>query len=242
MKHLLKIVALKDKETLASVRNLPGLQAAIHNQEIWIMGIVVAEKEDPATAQIPSIHNYVIGNDGLLFPIGGKTPVGRLPELTWKTIKELLSIEMPVAAYAGKLPQPYEIALVASEDAKEVYATLLPLHDWLKASQTLPEARLREIQFALSVRNEVLVLNSPLTPVRGQHFWRSGQCLIPLGFGFEPPLLALLLEEKLEIGEDTLLLFDTVGGYQVVPNENFIPGSRVAINLLSAQTERDGGF
>lgn len=103
MKEIILTLVEADKDALASVRCMPGLQAAVHDGIIWVRGIPAAVKPELAIQQLPSIHTYKLDDDNRLFPIGNLTPVGTLKPLKWMPVRDLITVELPTSGMPGRL-------------------------------------------------------------------------------------------------------------------------------------------
>jgi hypothetical protein len=235
MRELLKIVALKDKRALAEVRGVPGLQAVIQNNEIWVRGIFFPADEEPVTARIPSVNNFIIGAEEQLFPVNGITPVAKLGSHDWKPLKELLPVNLPVAAFSGRLRDKFKIGLKTSDHQRGIFATIVSWNDWMTAADKIPETRLKKVQFAVTEDKRVIILNSQYISMPGKHFWRNGNVLLPLGFDFDPPSIASIISKKTGEEHDAILLFNKEGRYEKINLSCFCIASRLIINSFYDQ-------
>jgi hypothetical protein len=233
MRELIKVVALKDKQALFNFRTMPGLCAALYENEIWIRGIMLSGTEESTTARIPSQRNYFLDKENQLFLPYATTPVARLTELDWKPLKEMLPVTMPVAAFSGIQENRYNIRIIASESEKGISATLLSVKEWKRIAVDLPETRLKQIHFAVASDNRVLLLNSRFLPGAGKHFWIEDYFLLPLGFDFDPPQIRGMLRNRLNPSEDSVFLFDTEGAYERISLTRFTQGSRLTVHRLN---------
>jgi hypothetical protein len=232
VRELLKIVELKDKRALTEVRGVPGLLGALRDDEIWVRGIFFTSDEEPVTARIPSINNFIIGDDDQLFPVSGITPVAKLEKLNWKPLKDLLPVNFPVAAYSGRLRDKFRIGLKVSEQERDIYATEISWNEWKMLADTVSEIRLRRTKFAVTEDKRVIILNSQFISAPGKHFWRNGNILLPLGFDFDPPSLAAIISKKAGEEHDSVLFFNKEGHCERISLSSFAYTSRLVINSL----------
>lgn len=237
MKELIKIVELKDLDQLAPVRTLPGLQGCIDGNQIFLRGIFINDKELPVTLKIPAIKTYRLAQGNLLFPLDGVTPVAKMEEMNWKPLHKLLPLKLPTAAFTGKLREKIKIELIESESPKEIYASLYDTTQWFKYCKEIPEARLKQIRFALSKDEKILVLNSGIISLPAQHFWKSENNLLPLGYDFNPPILSELISKKLNSENENFLLFNKDASYSLISLFSFMQGAKSIFNVLSSKLE-----
>lgn len=67
----------------------------------------------------------------------------------------------------------------------------------------------------------------------GKEFYKENDILLPAGFAFEVPLVAALLQQKLNASNDSLLLFTSSGDWYKIPLSSFVPASRSAVRLTA---------
>lgn len=231
MKELVLVLEARYLESLGAVRGITGLKAALDEGEIWLRGIVPAAKPDVLLTSLPITHSYALDEYGRLFPAGGITPIGKLKQLNWQPIKAFMPVTMPVSAMPGVVPGEIELKLSRSAQVHEPFAILVNLEDWKNYAETAPLTRLGRLQFAVSSSGDTLVTGSPLPLLQGRAYWQNGQMLLPLGFDFDPPVIASLIADALNAGNDHYLLFDSGGGYENISITNFVQATRSAVRL-----------
>jgi hypothetical protein len=239
MQELVIVLAKKDKEALGTVRCLPGLQVAEIEGTLWVRGIEAAEKPDLSIRQLPAVHTYRSDEGNYIFPTGGLTPVGKMPNVTWIPIAEFIRPELPTSALPGKVVGGYTVKLVPSDRAEAGSALLTDLAVWKEYAGTAPEVRLAQLRFAVSERNQALVLGTPLPPVPGREYWGQGNLLLPAGFDFELPLVAGLLAAKLNPRNDSFVLFNADGSWERIALSNLATSTRSAVRLSQGKEIHD---
>lgn len=237
MKERILVLNQTDKHTLGTVRCLPGLRAATDGEHIWLRGIAIAEKTDLAILQLPALITYALDQHNKLFPIGGLTPVATLKVLVWQSLMEFIPVELPVSVMPATLPEKQSIRLAASTQGKIGTALITPLTLWKAYAETAPEIRLKQVYFAVSDKAEVLLVGNPLVPLPGKEYWQYKSMLLPCGYDFDPPLLASLIESRLNPHNDFLLLFHPNGEWEQIPKSHFVQASRSAVRLTQVQDE-----
>jgi MoxR-vWA-beta-propeller ternary system domain bpX2 len=238
MHELIFTLNIHDKDSLGNVRCIEGLEAAINENCIWLRGLYDTAGIDKHIKQLPTQHSYYIGENNLLFSPGSLTPVAVLPALEWLPVAEFITIEIPVAALPGQLHQPAMISIIPSTISKKGDALLTTLQQWKAYATSAPAIRLAQLQFAVSQKNEVLILGDPLPSIPGKEYWMTDNILLPNGYDFEIPMAASFISKKLNAQKDAVLLFDVTGAYEKIGLDFFVPAKRSAVRLTGAATEQ----
>ncbi len=229
MKEWIFVLAASDAETLGTVRCVPGIQAALAGEKVWVRGLPAAEKLETSLRQLPVQQTYVLDN-GYLFPEGKLTPVAQLdPALHWQPLTTFIPVEFPVSLLPAQLGEKHPIRLRASTQHREGYALQTDLQTWHTYAHTAPQIRLDQVTFAVAEDNQVLILGTPLLPLPGQEYWKHHHLLIPSGFDFDPPLLGEWLVTQLD--KHSMIVFDTDGNWERISAECFVPATRSAVRL-----------
>ena len=231
------VLSQTDKAALGSVRCLPGLQAASAEGFIWVRGIPAQEIIDLRIRQLPGLHTYLLDADNNLFPPGGLTPVGKLKPLNWESLSSFITVELPVSALPGKINHQHAIRLIASGRSQAGNALLTDLETWKAYAEQAPLVRLQQTRFAVSEKNKVLIIGSPLPALPGREYVLQDMLLLPCGYEFDPPVISNLVITRLDPLKESLLLFDTNGSWEKIPKTAFVPSTRSAIRLT-----KGGGY
>jgi hypothetical protein len=238
MKEMIMVLSQTDKAALGSVCCLPGLQAADDEEFIWVRGIPAQKKIDLRIRQLPGLHTYQLDADNNLFPPGGLTPVGKLKSLNWVALSSFITVELPVSALPGKINQHHVIRLVASGRSQAGNALLTDLATWKAYAEQAPLVRLQQTRFAVSEKNNVLIVGSPLPALPGREYvLQHDTLLLPCGYEFDPPVISNLVITRLDPLKEALLLFDTNGTWEKIPRTAFVHSTRSAIRLT-----KGGGY
>lgn len=229
MENWILIFQKSDLPHLAAVRCWPGMNAAETEDEVWLRSPMLHADLDQALRALPAMHSYRQDAKGLLFPLGGSTPVAMLPELEWLPIKQFIPIELPGSALPAHLTQQYALQLFPSTEYHPGAALKVKLEDWQLYAETAPEIRLSALHFALSAAGDVLVMGEPLPPLPGVEYWLRDSILLPAAYDVEWPLLAALFNQR-ENGMGTcFLLFEKDGNWQKIEKRCFVPATRGGI-------------
>jgi hypothetical protein len=231
MKELIIVLSQADKAALGAVRCLPGLQAAEDEGFIWMRGVNALDKIDLHIRQLPGLHTYTLDADNNLFPPGGLTPVGKLKPLKWVPVAEYITVTLPVSALPGKVSLQHTIRLAPSGHSQKGNALLTTLATWKAYAERAPLVRLQQTRFAVSEKNKVLIIGSPMPALPGKEYVLQDTLLLPGGYEFDPPAISELIVARLDPSKGALLLFDTDGSWEMIPKTAFVPSTRSAIRL-----------
>jgi len=227
MNKTLIVLQETDKAALAAVRCAPGIEAALHNGEIWLGGIT--EKTEVSLRQLPIKKTYLADDKLQLYLPDGITPVAILPALVWQPLPTFLPVTVPVSAMPGNTSEKITVNMKPSDTVRPGMAlrtTLAVLKSW---AANAAEVRLQCLQFAVSEQGDVFITGQPLPPLPGTEFWQQNDFFIPAGYDFEIPLSAPFFAEKFNPGGDDILVFETNGKWQKIPGICLVPASRSAI-------------
>jgi hypothetical protein len=231
MTEKILVLARKDQHTLGAVRGIPALQAGVWEDHIWLRGIPVNGKTDLRIQQLPALQTWWLGQEGLLFAAGQLVPASKLPDLQWLPLKTFLPVSLPVSAMPGRLLHPQEAQLVPSSVEQPIVALLTTLEIWKAYAADVPAIRLQPLYFAVSGKEDVLVMGNPLATIPGKAYFLRDQILLPAGYDFDPPILSVLIKEKLALQDKGYLLFDLAAHHQLIPLEGFVPATRSGIRM-----------
>jgi hypothetical protein len=237
MQEFLLTIAKKDLETLATIRCIAGLKAAIDNSQIWLRGMEGAEQLEKLIHQLPVKQRFHPDKNELLFPAGTITPVGKLAEMEWVELTELIPVELPVSTGVGEIPLPVAIRLQPSADVQKSAGLLTDLATWKVYAETASVVRLNALKFAVSENNEVMIVGDRLPSIPGREYWNCNGMLLPAGFEFEIPLIAEFLPGKLNRERDSMVVFNTTGEWYKIDLNFFIPAMRSAVRMTKMNVE-----
>lgn len=232
MANFIARMSAKDIVLLGAVRCMKELQVAPDDEWIWIKLSSEDEKEK-SLMQLPLVCTYTEDEQGNLFLPGALTPVEILKELNWQPLTSFLSVRLPVSALPVNEVAPVPIKIIQSEVHKPGSAILTQLSIWKTYAETAPAARLQLLRFAVSEKNEVLIIGNPLPPLPGTEYWIENGILIPAGYDFEIKLAATFINEQLNKNNENLVMMDSDGRYTVIAKSLFVPAKRSAVRLTN---------
>jgi hypothetical protein len=233
MKEIVITLSVQHAASLGSVRTFPGLMAAIDNEHIWVRGIPTG-KPVPKISQLPSIQTYFMDEQERLFTPGTLTPTAILPALEWQSLLSFIKVTLPVSALPGVMEKPQRVKLVRHSHMVESTALLTTLPAWEEYAATAPLVRLQHLYFAVSENAEVLIIGAPLVPLPGKAYTLKNNILLPVGYDFDPPVIAELVKAELNPENNGMLLFHQNGRWEKIRMDYFVPATRSAVRLTNS--------
>ncbi|MEM1318631.1 MAG: hypothetical protein AAGG75_00175 [Bacteroidota bacterium] len=224
--ELILRLAASQLDSLGTLRHYTELRLAHDGDWLWLRGLP-STSLPLAMQQLPAQARYRLDAEGLLFPLGQKTPTGRLPQLNWQPLPEALPVELPPSALPAEIRTHCPVRLQPTDTPHPGFALCCQLQHWKSFGETAAQARLEQLRFAVSENNQVLIIGQPLPPLPGKEYWRRGQLLLPAGFDLEWPIIAPLLHDDAQ----SYLLLDKAGNAQEVELDCFVAARRSAIRL-----------
>lgn len=236
MENWVLVFKKSDLPHLATVRCWPGMNAAETETEVWLRCPMLHADMDQTLRALPAIHSYRQDAQRLLFPLGGSTPVAKLPRLDWLPMKQFIPVELPGAALPAQLTQDYPLQLLPCTEYHPGAALKVKLADWQAYAETAPEIRLSALRFALSSAGDVLVMGEPLPPLPGVEYWLQDSILLPAAYDLEWPLVAALFNQRENSKGIYFLLFEKDGNWQKIEKRCFVPASRAGIRRSNTKS------
>lgn len=205
-------LALADTQRaqLYGIRHLEGLSLASEGGTLWVKGLSSVQVESVAVKTIPFKKVYA-AREGSLFAPGSLLPAGPEPALLWTPIARALPLRLPgQGQYEAVDARVLSLALVADSTERPAEALLVSLSALENYLLHAPAVRLRPLRWVL-LREEALVLGTPLLPLPGAVFWRQQNLLLPAGSRLRLPLLAGALQQRLDPRGEQLILWRPEG-------------------------------
>lgn len=189
---------------VGELRAMPGTLAAVDGDWMWLRG----ERLDSGLHRVltPTADGpvFVLADDNRLTPFGSAVPTGRLPELAWKPLVELLDPILPPSEIGVARHSRVSLTLertTAEKEAGLLLADWQIFRDWALSA---PDIRLHACRFALPAarggaghlpqKRPVAILGAPLPPLCGERYWMAGSIAVPAGYHWSPAVDVKTLE------------------------------------------------
>lgn len=214
------------KDSLATVRDIDLLSIAEDQEDIWVRGIQEDHDLVNRLYQIRFTTKFFLRGN-YLFTKSNQTPERVFFKATWVPIKSYIPVRLPIAALKG-ISTDYKIDFKLKKTTQlEPSVGILTNRDAIKEYIIdAPAFRYNQLTFASSDDNQVLILGTPLLPIKGQEIWAYKNVLIPNGYTFGTKHHLELLKQHKD--NDTFLLIDKNNSYQTILKRNIQPLHRNA--------------
>jgi hypothetical protein len=232
-------IPAKELGALAAVRVVPGVEVYQQQEKDWVRWEKGMENVLASLLAIPGVALYA-WRDGRWHRPGAVLPAFDVPAHgEFRPLHQVLfpAAVQPLPADADARPwKPVRLDLVPDHRPRPTSAMLVPAHEILAWTESVPSFRLSQILAACN-GNEVLLLGSRLPPVlSGKRFWGK-MILVPLGMRLEPVISERMIAEALDLDTDHLLLVREAGE-QMIPREAFEPLHRAGLRRLAQEVSR----
>lgn len=211
------------KELLGSIRHWENVKIAFTETAIWLKDFSLDQINTGHLQQIPHLVSYDV-KDNLLFLRGSLLPTKKAPSaLLWSPIKRALPVELPGLNhnYFG-IEEKVSVQIVRSEIEKEASALLTSIATAKEYIETAPEVRLKPLQWTV-LEDKVLLIGTPLLPIKGVAFWRNKEAFLPTGHDFELPILSDVIATKINPNGENLVLWQADSSCVLIPENSVKP-------------------
>lgn len=211
-------------QQLGHIRQWFNLKMSTHGQDIWIKGFTEEQIHSNEVLSLP--HKRLFEQkQGQLYPLGSYLPKLRLPSgLLWSPISKALpvKIEKYNHNFFG-LQQQVKLELQESTEEQESYALKVGMGKAANFIETAPAMRLAGLKWLVLSDDEVLIIGTPMLPMAGATYWRSGNFLFPSGFDLNHGSISSVLEKKLNPEADSWILCEPPFTYSLLKKTWFKP-------------------
>lgn len=208
------------KDFLGAIRHWDNLKVAFETDTIWVKDFSAEQIISTELLQIPYTKLYELKNN-LLFEKGKLLPVKKLSSgLLWTPILRALPVSLPMFNHNFfGIDQKIKMVLKPSENVKEAYALLTDYEEAKSYILTAPKYRLELLRWVV-IDKKVLIIGTPLLPLKGITYWFENDFLIPSGYDFEWNVLAKTLQEKINPFEQNIIFWNKENSYSRIPKNN----------------------
>jgi len=191
---------------VSELRLLPGIEAAVDGQVIWLRGDGLDASLQRTLSPVADDAVFHLTGDGRLTRFGQTVPVERLPELKWQRLVDFLKLVLPVSKIAfSRIPRT-RLSLRRSEIVQQEAILVTGWETFRDWALSAPEIRIRACRFAvrrssiqgreseLADLTRVVIRGNPLPSLMGERYWLAGRVGIPLGYQWFPEVDVPTLE------------------------------------------------
>lgn len=197
------------KQLLGSIRHWENVKIAFTDTAIWLKDFSLEQINMADLQQIPHLVSYEV-RDNLLFLSGSLLPTKKVPSaLLWSPIRRALPVELPGLNHNFfGINEKVAVQIVKSETEKEASAVLTSIATAKEYIATAPEVRLKNLEWTV-LEDKVLLFGTPLLPIKGVAFWKNKNAFLPAGYDYELPLLAAIIEKKINADGQNYMLWQS---------------------------------
>jgi hypothetical protein len=221
--------------TLAELRCLSGVEAAVVEERAWVRWQPGEERVLRRLLAVSGVELFV-RRDGRWYRLRCHLPAFDVPDQIGYRPLYLALVPAPIERVAPSVLKLPAVPLCLVPDDRQRRATALAcrIRELERWADGVPSSRLAALR-AARCGEWTLVLGDrlPLLP-RGERFWGK-RVLVPLGYRPEPHLPESALCQALGLAEDERLLFGTVGA-EIIAQAHFQPLDRAGLRLASRDT------
>lgn len=219
-------IHVKDSQLLTDLYEYDFLEIAIQENIVWVKNIPDGLIRTAVIQRIPSQSMYST-KDGLLYPYGKQIPVGDLPDLAWQAIQKKLTVVLPTINpnYFG-VKARIAVKLMPSMVSKKGLFLLVNLVDLETYLKTAAAWRLDALNWTVIGHYHALIKGTPMIPIQGKPYWKSGQHILPLGWDLEWPVLSTATAKCLDPTKQHWIFWQKNNQYNLIPKTHFKPLSR----------------
>jgi len=233
--HITFIVSTnKDQlQELSQIRHFENLKVAFNGNEIWVKGFSLEQINSAEVKTLPFKSLYYL-KDGLLFPKDSLLPYGKIPSmLLWTNINLAFALESPKQNHNFfGINSKVKLRIVPSEIEQETTAILVKLDSNTKNTiENAPAFRLNHLNYTIINNQFLLIIGTPVLPIKGHGFWLKNGFLFPNGYDLEFPILLPKLKSKLNPSNSYYVLWQQNNSYSLIGKNNFQPLSISSFRL-----------
>lgn len=191
------VLPVSARNHLAGIRHWSHIKLGEDAGFLWLKGFSEAEIHSVEVLSIPYKELYQeVGPK--LHKLGSQLPERPLPAVLWTPINRALPVEISnynhnFFGVQGRL----QLQLVPAQEEATVVAQWVALTSLAAYIEQAPDMRLKPIEW-LIVGGDALLMGTPLLPLNGQSYYKSGSFLMPAGCSWNPALLAAALSQKMD--------------------------------------------
>lgn len=218
------------RELLARFRHRLDLQAATDQESIWVR---CQDREPVELRSIPHAEFFQLVDENLLRPAGQTLATHNVPQLHWKTLADLLTVELPAAAFCSSTYSAVPISLVPAKVERPSNVLIADRATFASYAISLPSLRLSCWRMAVD-QQRVVIWGSPSPSIPGQRFYESHGVAVPAGWETNPVSDPETVSELFALNEGDLALLQAQEQVvaEIVPHDAFIAVQRSVLREI----------
>jgi hypothetical protein len=223
-----------ERHFVGAWRLFAGVEVCEAGGALWLRG-PESEACREQLERLPIGQRFRIREDLQLVPHGALVPRGHLPRGEWRALRTWLELQLPTAAFAGKLDRQVTLELVRDDRERVPNLLLTTAPAWANFAASAAHVRLTGLRFAMAEDGRVAIVGQPLPAMPGVYYCEQHGVAAPAGWIWSPSVEAAVLNELLRLNRGDVALLSHHGDWEILTAENFVPASRAAARATLAQ-------
>lgn len=238
-----RIVRVAEQSSMQQIGRLlhSAVDVAIADNFVWIR---YSGNDADIRSAVRLLHgtHFQLTTNGRLIPDGNTIATERLPELQWMPIGDVVQLQLPIAAMAGKLQTNAlpQLQLLRGGEERRSNAALVDLQVLLRWCERVPSFRLRKLSASVAGEH-VLVLGEPLPPVPCRYLCHESRLLTPAGMTWFPRIESPVVLSYFDVQADEYLLWTENDAWSIVAQSQINPLRLASLRAYAAERNAEAG-
>ncbi len=209
-------IDVSKKDTLANIRTWTNLKIGIVEESIWVKGFDFAQINSVEVKSIADKTIYYEKNNKLHL-YKSLLPDRNIPNSLWTSIDRVLSVKLRSFNhnYFG-IQESINIKLIVSNSERNSNVIITSAYELNQYIQSASSIRLEKLKWTILNNDKVLIIGSPLLPIKGDSYYQLNNHIIPSGYEFEFEFLASNYNTLLNINNDNFIIWNSDCTYALI--------------------------
>ncbi|MGJ8683986.1 MAG: hypothetical protein ACSHWW_05145 [Nonlabens sp.] len=212
-------------DLLSQIWHFENLKITMDGENVWVKGFTLDQINSKELKVMPHATIYYL-KEGKLFPKGKLLPVARLETLSeWKGIQSALKLELPDLNhnYFG-IQEKATLQLTKFDSEKSAKAQLIKISNFnSRIIETAASYRLENLIYTIIAPDQMLILGTPLLPLKGYSFWNNGDSLYPTGYYLKYSSVESIIQQFINPDKTHLIIWQKNNNYTLIKKDQFVP-------------------
>ncbi len=229
MKRWAMRLPLSTVPALGQLRLLPGIDAALVGEEIWLRGDALRDDDERPLRTVPGGQRFAVSDEAELTPLGARVPTGYVPGAQWQPLREFAQLQLPFEPLSRFSLAPQNLVLAGDRAERPASAILTSLSAWAAYADSAPLVRLSRLSFLAASDERVLIVGNPLPPLSGARYWEAAGMYVAAGYHWQPAIDPILVRRALRLNEFDLAIWHADGSWERAGRDDLVAARRGAV-------------